>query len=336
MKWTAWIGALALTACLPLDEDATDGGAGDAAASCADVICGGSARCEAGACVCNAGLERRGSDCVPAGPAVPADRTEALVCARWESEHRDVAPELDLPAGADACTPADLRPEGQDNAIRRTNLFRWLVGLAEVAYAPALLDGVQACAVVMNQLGTLSHDPPPGTRCYDPIQSAGQSNLAQGTGMADSVDLYVGDRGVDSLGHRRWVLEPGLSGTAFGQRGVFGCMDVSQVGEARVLPDAVAWPPAGFVPVAAAEGRWSIGFFGADPGDALALEIDRGAGFAAADFDVLDRGYGRATRTIAFDVPGAWRAGQRVEVRVSGMANRPDLEYAVQFTDCRF
>ncbi|MEZ4473637.1 MAG: hypothetical protein R3F60_23175 [bacterium] len=199
MKWLTLAGALAFVACGPLDDDALDGGA-DAAASCEDVICGGSAHCEAGACVCNEGLERRGSDCVPAGPTVPADRTEALVCARWASEHVTVEPELDLPPGASACTPATLRPEGQDNAIRRTNLYRWLAGLGEVTYAPDLLAGVQACAVVMNQLGTLDHDPPAETPCYDPVQSAGRSNLAQGASMAGSVDLYVGDRGVASSG----------------------------------------------------------------------------------------------------------------------------------------
>ncbi|MEZ4473636.1 MAG: hypothetical protein R3F60_23170 [bacterium] len=113
-------------------------------------------------------------------------------------------------------------------------------------------------------------------------------------------------------------------------------MDVSQTGPPAVLPPHIAWPPAGFVPVEAAQGRWSVGFFGAPPGPDLALEVDRGGGFEAAAFDVLDQGYGAASTTIAFDVPGAWQAGQRVGVRLTGMAGRADVEYAVQFTDCRF
>lgn len=332
--------ALALTAC----DDAGGGGDGgaldamvDMALSCDDVICGGNATCEAGVCVCNPGLVAEGDDCVEPGPEplpVPSDRTEAAVCAYWAQEHVDVTPEITPNDGM--CAATTLEPGAQDNAVRRTNLYRWLVGLPPVAYDPELLAGVQACAVVLDALGRLDHNPPAATPCYDPIQAAGRSNLAQGGTMAGSVDLYVDDGGVDSLGHRRWVLEPTLGATAFGRKGVFSCMDVFSGGGSGQAA-FIAWPPPGYVPLASAAGQWSISLWGRTvTADSVLRVGPEGGERAMVSYSALELGFGSADSVIAFDVPAELRrAGQRITVTLDRLSDGEPLEYTVAFTDCR-
>ncbi|MGK0362920.1 MAG: hypothetical protein ACI9U2_005242 [Bradymonadia bacterium] len=333
------VSALCLVApgCEPSDGDATDAGPqADAAISCDDVICGGNAHCEAGVCVCNEGLVADGDECVEAEPPplpTPADRTEAAVCAYWAQEHVDVRPEAT--PGAGMCDSSVIGAPAQENALRRTNLYRWLVGLPPVPYEPALLAGVQACAVVLKALGRLDHAPPDSTACYDPVQAAGRSNLAIGGGMADSVDLYVDDRGVDTLGHRRWVLEPGLGATAFGISGRYSCMDVFTGGGDASVP-FIAWPPPGYMPLDGAAGEWSISLWGRRVTPDSVLRIDTGDGTSTQlEYNDLELGYGSASSVISFDVPEALRRdGQQIAVTLDRLSEGAPLAYTVVYTGC--
>lgn len=328
---------VAALGCEPSDGDPTDAGPeADAALNCEDVICGGNAHCEAGVCVCNEGLVAEGDDCVEAEPPplpVPADRTEAAVCAYWAQEHVDVRPEAT--PGAGMCDPTVIETAAQENAIRRTNLYRWLVGLPPVAYDAGLLPGVQACAVVLKALGRLDHAPPESAPCYDPIQATGRSNLAVGGGMASSVDLYVFDGGVPSLGHRRWVLEPSLGATAFGVSGRFSCMDVFSGGGDAQVP-FIAWPPPGYVPLSAAAGEWSISLWGRRVTGDSVLRIDTGDGTSTQlEYADLELGYGSASSVISFVVPEALRRdGQQITVTLDRLSEGAPLQYTVVYTAC--
>ena len=287
---------------------------------------------------------------LPPDAAVPCDpddcpledRTEDQVCDHWREQHLDVAVEwVAGPNPEDRCDLGSVPGDAQQNGIRRTNLYRWLVGLGPVRLDPARIPVQQACAVVQAAMGRLDHNPPPDAPCYTPeaAQGAGSSNLALGAGLADSVDLYVGDVGVASLGHRRWVLNPSAQVTAFGFKPRGGCMYSFSMG-GPVDVDFVAWPPPGPVPAAAGRGPFHVSLYGVRPADdfSVLVGLDR-AEPAVVEARSLQIGFGGQVPAYEFEPPGgfaaAWVAGRRVRVVLRGLRDHPDIDYVTRFVDCR-
>jgi hypothetical protein len=302
---------------------------------CDGVDCGDNARCADGECACLPGFAAQGADCVaePVGPLEARTRDE--VCGRWRAEYRRVGEEW-LPGDGSACDPGRVPAAAQENALRRTNLYRWLAGLPPAVIEARVLAQEQACAVTLHGLGTLNHHPPDDRPCYsaEGAAGAGSSNLAMGTGLADSVDLYVDDGGVPSLGHRRWVLGATLGATGFGFKPPFSCMYTFDM-SGQTDAEFVAWPPPGFVPVEAARGRWSFAALRRRPvGDvSFAIQLDGGPEQALGG-EALPGGYGGFAPTWAFDPPGnVWADGREVRVVVRGLEGG-DLVYTVRFTRC--
>ncbi len=275
---------------------------------------------------------------LPIDAALPADRADdQQVCARWRAERRSVGNEwAPTPGSQDPCDPGTLTDEAQANAIRRTNLYRWLAGLEPVELNAGLRAQQQACAAIMNGINGITHQPAPNSACYtaEGAAGAGSSNLVAGTNAADSVDLYVGDRGVASLGHRRWVLNPSAANTTFGHKGRFGCM-YSFSRERRHDVEFVAWPPPGPLPVQAAQGTWHISLYGRRAQQAsVSMSIDGGP-FEAVQAGQLPGNYGGQAQAFVWSAPqGVWAAGRQARVRVSGLQGE-DIEYGVRFIDCR-
>jgi hypothetical protein len=301
---------------------------------CAGVACGANARCTDGACACLPGFE--GPSCAPATGGPLESRTREEVCARWRADRVDASPEW-TPGGADACDPGSVPDPAQQNGLRRTNLYRWLAGLPPAGLDAGHIPVEQACAALENGLGHLDHFPPEGSPCYsaDGAAGAGSSNLAQGTGLADSVDLFVDDGGVPSLGHRRWVLSATLGNTAFGHRPPFTCMYAFDMSGQTDL-DFIAWPPPGYVPDDAAHGRWSFVALRLQPAGPVSvdLSVDGGAPqtYAAEELPV---GYGGQYPSYAFDPPAeVWADGREARVTVHGLSGG-DVSYTVRFTACR-
>ncbi len=302
---------------------------------CTGVDCGPNAACDGGECACLPGFVAQGAGCAPEPMGPLEARTRDEVCGRWRADHQRVGPEW-TPGDGSACDPGAVPAAAQENALRRTNLYRWLAGMPPAVIEARALVQEQACAVTLHGLGTLSHSPPPDRPCYsaEGAAGAGSSNLAMGTGLADSVDLYVDDGGVPSLGHRRWVLGATLGATAFGHKPPFSCMytfDMSGSSDAEF----VAWPPPGYVPVEAARGRWSFVALRRRPAGevSFALQVDGGAEQALPG-EALPGGYGGFAPTWAFDPPGQlWSDGRVVRVTVRGLEGG-DLVYTVRFTRC--
>ncbi len=273
----------------------------------------------------------------PPPPPPPPGRSEPEVCAYWAQEHVGVGAEWQPSNPGDACDLGVVSDEGQRNGIRRTNLYRWLAGLEPVSLEPSLLPQQQACAVIQDALGGLNHHPPADSPCYTDLgaRGAGSSNLVAGTGLADSVDLYVSDRGVPSLGHRRWVLNPTARVTAFGHKGRFGCM-YSFSSEGPVTADFVAWPPPGFVPTAAAHGTAHVSLYRVRPGPEFRVEVAVDDGeYGQVVADRLPGGYGGQIPAYAWDMPrNLWADGTRLRVALRGL-NGPDVTWETTFTDCR-
>jgi hypothetical protein len=272
-------------------------------------------------------------------PPIDPGRDAAAVCRHWRAERVDPNVEWEpTPDSNDTCDPGRTTDAAQQAALRRVNAYRWLVGLGPVRLAPHLYAQQQACATLLFALGHLDHHPPATAPCYTPEGAAGcgSSNLALGTSLAGSVDLYVQDSGVASLGHRRWVLSPTLAETAFGIKGAMSCMFTFSWSGSED-PDFVAWPPPGYVPADAAAGAFSFvsSRLGFDERTRVEVAIDDGP-FEEVRHQVLQWGFGWGS-ALSFQPPGnpwsVWQAGRRVRVAVRGLTPH-DVEYEVQFVAC--
>ncbi len=298
----------------------TDGGPTD---PCASVTCGANARCDAASarCVCLDGFVDMGGACVAVPPGDPAGRTEADVCAHWRDGHVENSARP-WTAGATECDLGTVPREALDDTVRRINMFRWLVGLDPVTDDAALDAREQACAVMMNVNGTLSHTPPPSWRCYtaDGAAAAGSSNLALGTGTpGDAIDLFMDDSGVASLGHRRWVVNGPLNPVGIGFAGNATCLGVFGMSGGSTR-DWTAYPNPGPAPSGTAGAKWSFHSNRWDlSGASVAVTRAADGGMLAVTVDHLPDGFG--PNTVAW-TPSGWTptVGQRYRVAVSGIA----------------
>jgi hypothetical protein len=115
---------------------------------------------------------------------------------------------------------------------------------------------------MMRAKNDLSHNPDPAWPCYsdDGYNGASHSNLFLGASGPQAMVGYVDDGGVDSLGHRMWVLDPGAAIFGSGSTGTTNALYVVSFDTRTPVPPAttVAWPPSGWVPWQWVFGDWSV------------------------------------------------------------------------------
>jgi hypothetical protein len=123
----------------------------------------------------------------------------------------------------DSSNPCD---HGIHSSVDRTDTrnrlryFRWLVGIPWEVSIDSSYDEIQAdAAAYMQANNELTHSPSSSGQCYtaNAYNGASHSNIAWSSAAltsANSITMYMDDSGVDSLGHRRWILNYGT--TAFG------------------------------------------------------------------------------------------------------------------------
>lgn len=309
---------------------------------CAQVTCPRGGICAQGVCACGPGFEGDGSMCTPLSPGDTALRTEQEVCMRWSDERTPRATTQWQVEPLNDCDWGVLHPEVVSDAQRRLNLYRWLVGLGPVGISDNAQKITQACSTTLAATNKgLSHSIDETYTCYTPEakQGAGSSNLAQGVSRpADSVDLYIGDRGVASLGHRRWVFNPPMGLTGFGQRGRYSCM-YSFDRSANASVDYVAYPAPGFFPQAALLGQWSFSSskYRFDAATTVTIKkVSDGASVPVTGVNTPGGGYGQpilAWTVKSADVP----LGQELEVTVDKLKGTAGttVTYRVTLVACR-
>ena len=350
-----------------------DGGPGDLRAGCSGVTCGAHARCDAGTgrcacepgfdgdpgagcsprlpcgmcprfahcdpgsrtCACDPGYQQGGGQCVAAPIVDPGRRSPSEVCAAWRRGRVTVDPSP-WKAGPSRCDPGSMSRAGLDDTLRRIDLFRWLGGLYPVVDDAGWNARDQQCAVMLAANGSLNHMPPMGWQCWtqDAYAAASTSNLAAGVGnAADSIDLYMADSGVPSLGHRRWVMNPPLNRVGIGYASGFSCLHVFDGGN---QPSPLRWqavPNPGPVPLPLAQyAAWSIhGLFASMQTTVQVRRVDDGADLPVK-LQQLPLGYGG--EAIGFARMG-WNveAGRTYRVQVTGVAIG-NLSYDVQPIAC--
>lgn len=308
--------------------------------ACEGVSCGAGAVCDpaTGDCNCAPGFVDTGGTCTAAPPGDPSTRSAADVCDAWTEGHRTTAT-ASWTEGATMCDPGSMSRAALDDTLRRITMYRWLVGL------PAVLDDAgrntndQACAIMMHRRGTIDHNPTPDWPCYTEAgrAGAGSSNLAYGTGSAaDAIDLFITDAGVDSLGHRRWVLNDPLGVVGIGFAGSSTCLGVFDSSGAGDRP-WTSVPNAGIAPLESIQDRfgrailWSFHSRSMSLGGA-SVTMARASDGSPLAVTVSHPPDGYGPSTVAW-APDGWMpsAGQRYRVTVTAGS---EVSYEVELTAC--
>ena len=317
---------------------------GTTGATC-NPACGDDARCEAGLCVCEPGFTAGAGGCAPTPAGDPTTHTQADVCQQWTAGHVENANPAFTP-GANQCDPGTISADAMDDALRRLNMFRWMIGLGPVTDDPNSDVYDQACADISanNPAGPSAHFPDPSATCYSTAgaQGAGSSNIAWGCGSAaDAMDQWVQDWGNETtLGHRRWIFNPPLDGVGIGfysggsgQYGSASCLGVFGGGNPNPDPTWTAYPPPGFVPIDSIYPIWSLhsDTWGIDQVQVTITQLSDGSNIPVT-MQQLSGGYG--TGAISWTLQGGVQAGDTYRIAVSGVTNVPDFTYDVSPVTC--
>jgi hypothetical protein len=272
---------------------------------------------------------------------VPGDRsTPEGTCARWNGDRADLS-EGTWSGNAAACEVGDISTEGRANALKLINLYRWLADLPAVVTDPERDRQAQACSLMMEAEGELSHDPGTDWACYseEGAEGASSSNISGGPGVV-SIDRYMLDQGnATTIGHRRWTLSNSLGPIGLGSTDGASCFQ-----NLRGMGDAgkpwMAWPAPGVIPLQAFGGGrggtidatgWTIQSDDIDLGDAAVAVTSNGVDMPVT-VTQLQGGYG-SRYAIRFN-PSGWTttAGQTYTVSVAGV--ELPINYEVRVVDC--
>jgi len=265
---------------------------------------------------------------VAAAPAVAAPADEAAALAAYQQVQADTSVGAGWTGSVDGCVVGTESDASLAATLRTVNTLRDFAGVGPVGFDPVLNQRALAAALMMRAAGSLSHDPGPAWPCYSEEGATGArtSNLFRGRSGAGAMVGYADDGGVASLGHRRWLLNPG--GTTFGSGSTGTTNALTVVGStAAVAPGTlVAWPPGTPFPWDWMPEDWSLAVGNADQrvdfGETIVSVTAGGTALAVTDPESLGAGYGSAA-TLAWRVavPAALRSSdQELAVTVSGMS----------------
>lgn len=305
---------------------------------CTALGCQSNAWCDTATdlCHCLTGFVDDGAGgCVAVNPGDPATRNQADMCQRWTDDHQITTSSAWTP-GPTTCDPGTLAPGAIADTVAYINVYRYLCGLSPLADDPTLNENAQYCAIIQDQQGFLDHTPDPSAPCYTAqgAAAASSSNLALGPNHpAPTIDLYINDSGVSSLGHRRWILNPSYGPAGIGHAGNAGCLYVFSWSNSG-NPDFVAWPNQGFTPVSAIPSVWSFSSNNYSLNAGTQVDVIRMSDMAPLQVSmyVPPAGYGQPA--IAFSANG-WsaQAGETYEITLSD-ASGPMVVYQVKPVSC--
>ncbi|HEX8303088.1 CAP domain-containing protein [Sphingomonas sp.] len=128
-----------------------------------------------------------------------------------------------------ACQAGTLHPAVTASLLTSLNNVRALHRLPPVVYSPSDEASAQQSALIMAANGQLSHTPPASWACYSSLGASGAaaSNLYGGVGtgltLLSEEQIVAGfmteinNLVIESVGHRRWLLDPFLGSVAYGR-----------------------------------------------------------------------------------------------------------------------
>jgi hypothetical protein len=167
-------------------------------------------------------------------------------------------------------TGADEERE-QQAALLRLRSYRFLCSVpqAKLTLDAELAADAVAVADICDRLGKLSHEPEnpdlPEEEYQRARTAAGRCNLSHGPNkLTKAIDLWMDDsdeHNLETLGHRRWCLNPTMQKLGFGRVGDYCAMwALDSSGPAAADYDVISFPPPGYVPIDffGAKHAWSI------------------------------------------------------------------------------
>ena len=171
----------------------------------------------------------------------------------------------------------------RDSVVQRTNWYRNMAGVVDVAERADLSVSAQRKLTILLGQGRFVHEPLDYYWCFEDLDYQSDmsdlrlnpvgENLAKGGAGVEAVDAYIRDHGTRNLavGHRHLVLDPHGThvGTGDGFRAqsrwnstikanVMHFVDDAVDPKVREVRDFVAWPAPGFALPATTSGRWSF------------------------------------------------------------------------------
>ena len=164
----------------------------------------------------------------------------------------------------DNCQPGDTDALVKELVLKRVNFFRRMAGLPDnVVMNDEKSKKCQQAALMVKANRSANHFPPKSWKCYteDGALAASKSNLTLGVPGPKAITAYMNDHGVETAGHRRWLLYPKLKEVGTGDTGGSNALWV--IGDEYKnypddMPEFISWPPPGYVPQPIAFYRWSF------------------------------------------------------------------------------
>ena len=257
--------------------------------------------------------------------AAPPDRETAL--ARFNAVRDAEAVGAGWTGSVEGCAIGTESAASQAATLQALNTLRDFAGLGPVTLDEGFNRDALAAALMMRAAGRLSHSPGPDWPCYseEGARGAGSSNLFLGSSGAAAMVGYVDDSGVSSLGHRRWLLNPGATTFGTGSTGTTNALYVFGASQPVAAGTVVAWPPAGAVPWEWIFDDWSVAVGNRDQ------QVDLGSARVSVALDgtplqvggvaELGGGYGSGATLrwgVAFPAD-ARSADHRLDVTVDGV-----------------
>lgn len=160
----------------------------------------------------------------------------------------------ETPSTSQPYAPGAVSEQSLQRALNCVNFCRYAAGLpADVTLDESACSSAQAASLVSALNGVLSHAPNQPAGMSDELfergkTGAGSSNLAGGYSTLPEaiINGYMYDSdsyNIPMVGHRRWILNPSMSRTGFGQVGSYSGMYVFDMSRREeFVGDYVAWP----------------------------------------------------------------------------------------------
>lgn len=289
------------------------------------------------------------------------DRTSRAAVA--EAYNTRLRPTHDVQPGwtgsTSSCTVGTESAASKQATLQAFNYYRAMTGLQPVRLDDDLNRRSLAAALMMHANGRLSHNPTASWSCHtaDGAEAAGRANLGLNvpTGGA-TVSGYMEDPNVPSVGHRLWMLHPGITTIGTGSTGRANAMWIVPSGRApnpAGTPEWMTWPTSGWFPwedtpvtrvprwtgQAMELSLWSAGSYAHPNADYSAATVTATANDEALDVRIVNRSASVGTgRSIVFNAtrPGGdafdTSADTRVAVTVSGARDRGEALEPLRYT----
>ncbi len=164
-----------------------------------------------------------------------------------------IAQLYDCGPDVDNCFEGTLKSDEKIKVITKLNLIRSLHGLQEISYNPDDEKYVQEAALITVSNKEMNHQPTKDAKCFtqDGYKGCDESNLWLGSAsqvygwLSENMIIdWLIDDGVETLGHRRWLLNPFMRNASFGRVDkVESDGKHFTAGVLKVFDRLVFWPP---------------------------------------------------------------------------------------------